>query len=116
MRKGNAFSLTGPSVLEFLSTKYVDKSIISPDGVSFKNGFSVQDDLLAQIYQQILEKPDQRIICAISDKFDKNAFSSFGALTDVDVVVTDEAAPDHYLKYFFEHNIRVFNAYDIESM
>ncbi|MEG0256996.1 MAG: DeoR/GlpR family DNA-binding transcription regulator [Christensenella sp.] len=115
-RERNSFSLEGPSVLEFLSTKYVDKIIISPNGISFNSGFSMQNDLLAQIYRQVLNKPCQRIICADSDKFNKNAFLSFGKLTDSDIVVTDEAAPEEYLKFFFEHDIRVFNAYDIESM
>jgi len=116
VRKGNTFSLIGTSIIDFLDNRFLDKTIISTDGASFKAGFSVQNDVLAQIGKKALENAEKRIICITSDKFNKNAFASMGPITAADIVVTDEAAPEEYIKYLFENKIKVFNAYDIENI
>ncbi|MBC5649219.1 DeoR/GlpR family DNA-binding transcription regulator [Christensenella tenuis] len=115
-RKNSSIALTGSETIEFLKGKYVDKAIVSADGISYLNGFSLQNDIIAQAYTLVFNQANEKIVCATSDKFNKNAYSSFSPIDGIDTLITDASAPDDYLKYFFDHNIRVFNAYDIEDI
>ena len=84
--------------------------------VLLERGFSVQDEMLGKIYHQVCEKANECIVCVSSDKYNKNAYSNFGSITSADIIVTDESAPENYIKEFFENNIRVYNTYNIKHI
>jgi DeoR/GlpR family transcriptional regulator of sugar metabolism len=109
-RRRDNYTLIDRGIMDFFTDKYVDKIIITVDGISFKSGLTIHNEILAESYRHICEMAESKIICAISDKFNKNAFSSLSPLSGPDIFITDSQPPQGYMEYFTSHDVEVYIA------
>lgn len=109
-RRGGNYTLIDKSMADFFSDKYMDKLFITTDGISFRSGFTIHNEVLAESYSRISAKADKTIICALSDKFNKNAFSNFASLAEPDILITDRGIPQDYLDFFKKNDVTVYIA------
>lgn len=115
-KKNGLYCLVGTAIEDFLNDIYIQKSIVSVDGLSIKRGFTVSDNGVAKIYQRLAEQSNEFIVCSDHSKFDKNSFAHFGDLTLATKIVTDESAPENYIEYFCDHDIPVYNSYEFHEI
>lgn len=108
------YSLTGPAVIQALASIYVDKAFIGVNGISLKRGYTIHDSDDSMIASEIHKYANEFIVIADSTKFNKISFSQLGDLHMAKKVISDELAPEEYVKYFFENNIQIFTTYKLE--
>jgi DeoR/GlpR family transcriptional regulator of sugar metabolism len=107
-KRNGTYYVSGPALFDYFSNNFFDKILITMDGISLARGFSVLDDTTAKIYQSLLKRSEEIIVCATGSKFDKNALAYLGPLTLADKIVTNEPVPEEYEKYFQENGIEVY--------
>jgi Transcriptional regulators of sugar metabolism len=107
--------MTGEMLLTNIKKMYMNKAFVSVDGISFKRGFMIRNDFMAQMYRSLKECSDEIIIVADHTKFDSNSFANVGELNYADKIISDQLAPHEYIKYFFEHDIPIFTTYPLNK-
>jgi len=83
------------------------KAFLSCQGVDVRRGFTVTADEQAGVKRRMVELARQIYILADSSKFDAGGVEYFASLDDVDVLITDAAAPDETLAPLRDAGIRV---------
>jgi DeoR/GlpR family transcriptional regulator of sugar metabolism len=106
--------MSGEIALKNLQDMYINKALISVDGITFRRGFMMRNAFLAKMYQTIKDICDEIIVVADHTKFNLNSLSNVGPLGFADKVVSDQLAPHEYIKYFFEHDIQIFTTYPMK--
>lgn len=107
-RRGGAYYVTGPVTAQYVEGLFVDKLFITADGVDIARGFSVLDEITAQIYRALI-KPGTRIyVCVSGDKLSRNARAALGALDFADAVITDARPGEEFMRKFAENHIEVY--------
>lgn len=114
--KNGELSLLGAETLDFLKGKYVDKAILSPDSVNFRQGYCLHESELCEIYKCILENTDDVVLAVTGESFGKNAFSQLGPLTAFPRVFTDGNIPDVFTEFFADNDIQLYTAFDLKAM
>jgi len=109
-KRYGTYYVTGHALFDYFSNNFFDKMIITIDGVSLTRGFSVLDETVAKIYQQLLKQSEEVIVCVTSNKFDKNALAYLGPLTLADKIVTNEPISEEYNEFFKENGIEVYHS------
>ena len=103
---GNYLALAGPKAIENISSYYVDKAIISCKGLDKNGGITDANELFSQVKKTMLQSAKQRILAVDHTKFDNIALSRICAITEIDIVVTDEKPSEQWLAYFNEKGIK----------
>lgn len=88
-RRSGTYYVTGTRVIESIGGLYFDRVFITVDGISAACGFTVLDDITAQIFHPVLSKATAVYICSASSKFGKNALSALNVPQQTTTVVTD---------------------------
>lgn len=106
-RRNGTYYVTGTAAARYVSQLYVDKAFITADGLDIERGFSVLDEITAQIYRGIAKNGTQ--VCALvpSNRFDRNARAALGPLEFVRTIVTDAQPPEPYREAFEARGIEV---------
>lgn len=114
--KNGEFSLSGMETLQFLQGKFVDKAVLSADAVNFRQGYSLHESEICEIYRSILQNADDSLLAVSSEAFGKNAFSQLGSLDSFAKVFTDGAIPDEYTEYYAAHGIQLYTTFDLKGL
>ncbi|MCI2421606.1 DeoR/GlpR family DNA-binding transcription regulator [Saccharopolyspora sp. K220] len=89
-------SCTGPDVLRALSRLRVDISFTSATAIANGRLFHPIQDY-ADVKEGILESTERNVLLVDHSKFGKTATFSYGDVRAYDLVITDEATPEHEL-------------------
>lgn len=103
---GNYLALAGPKAIENISSYYVDKAIISCKGLDKNGGITDANELFSQVKKTMLQSAKQKILAVDHTKFDNIALSRICAITEIDIVVTDEKPSEQWLAYFDDKGIK----------
>lgn len=109
-KRNGTYYVTGPALFDYFSNNFFDKIFITMDGVSLARGFSVLDETTAKIYQPLIKRAEEVIVCITNSKFDKNALAYLGPLTLANKVITNEPVPEEYEKFFKDNGIEVYHS------
>jgi len=88
--KQDGGGLIGCRAEETIRSYYVDRAIISCKSLDISRGFTNATDESAQIKRAMMENAKEVILVADSSKWDRVAFAQIGALSQVDVLVTEK--------------------------
>lgn len=99
-KRNGTYYVTGQTAASALETCYFDKIIITVDGILEDRGFSVLDEVTAQIFHSVIKEGSQVMICATHAKFGKNALTPLGSLALASTVVSDENLPPEFYEKF----------------
>ncbi len=107
-RRGGAYYVTGPVTARYAEELFVDKLFITADGVDIARGFTVLDEITAQIYRALIKPGTKVYVCVSGDKFSRNARAALGALDFADAVITDARPSGEFMRRFAEERVEVY--------
>lgn len=114
LRKNNGvFESKMDASLHYLDGVFVNKAILSVDGIDLMAGFTVKDQLAANLFKKITHISRQTIILADDSKFDKIDMYHLCALDQVSCVVTNQCNNTRYKEFFFEANVKLLTSFSI---
>ena len=96
-------SLTAPLIEEI----HVDIAFMGTMGASVKHGLTTTDPREAHTKSLVMSRANQVILLAHADKIGKLSFVKFGTLADVDVLITDRAAPAGTVRAIRKNSVKV---------
>ena len=102
-----SFSLVGPLATQCLDAYHVDKLFLSCQGIDLQRGLSVASEQQADLKRRMLADADQRILLADHSKFGVRSTCYFGALEDIDRVLTDDGADENLLAELRQKHVEV---------
>jgi DeoR family transcriptional regulator of aga operon len=95
MRWAGAFSLTGPTAMETLSSVFLDKVFIGACGVDVQRGATTIEADEAAVFRAMVRQAKQVIVVADSSKIAMVSPALICPIADIDILITDSGiAPD----------------------
>ncbi|MDK2789450.1 MAG: DeoR family transcriptional regulator, fructose operon transcriptional repressor [Epulopiscium sp.] len=107
-------TLVGGFALQALNGIYINKAFISVKGVNFDSGYTVDSYEEVMVIQGVKKISSEIIVVADYSKFNRTAFAKLGDLTMAKKVITNKQIPSEYKKYFFEHAVKLYTAFEFE--
>ncbi|MFG2295841.1 DeoR/GlpR family DNA-binding transcription regulator [Streptomyces sp. NPDC048603] len=102
-----SYELTGPLADGVLSQISLDTAVLGVDGFDPAEGISTRHEDEAAINRLLCERARRVVVAADSTKLGVRAFARIGALTALDVLVTDTALPPAAASALAEAGIEV---------
>jgi len=103
------YATVGPQTLHLLEMINVDITFLGVAGFD-NRGYSCQNAVEALVKKKMMERAKTCVVLADSSKFGRMAFTTFGNLSDADVLITDEGIPDEAQKTLTERGVEVIIA------
>ncbi|NIM95976.1 MAG: DeoR family transcriptional regulator [Anaerolineales bacterium] len=103
----NSYELVGPSVNEGLTDVYINKFFLGTNGLSNEHGVTNFDEAEALAASTIMGYSKSTILLADSSKFGKPNFAKVCSISDIDVIVTTEKAPQQILDKLRDAGVNV---------
>jgi DeoR/GlpR family transcriptional regulator of sugar metabolism len=97
----------GPQAEDFFSHYRVNKAFFSVQGVTLEDGFTDQTPLYKPLKCAMYQSAEQIIMLVDSSKFGVRALVQVMALDEVDILVTDSAAPKDTLEALNRRGIQI---------
>lgn len=89
---------TGQQAIDMLSVLHVDKAFIAANGMSIIKGLTTPNVDMAGVKKKMIESADKVILIADSSKIERKAFVSYAAISQLDVLITDEYADNGFVE------------------
>jgi len=110
-KRNGTYYVSGLDTIEYFKDSYFDKVFITADGIS-QRGFTVLDEITAQIYTAIIKPQTKVYICATNEKFGKNAMAPIGPLDLASAVISDAEFPESFASVFREKGVELIYPQD----
>lgn len=107
-------TLVGGFALQALSGIYINKAFIGVTGVNYESGYTVDSYEEVMVIQGVKKISSEIIIVADYSKFNCTAFARLGDLTMCKKIITNKQIPSEFKKYFFEHAVKLYTAFEFE--
>ncbi|QRP15369.1 DeoR/GlpR transcriptional regulator [Corynebacterium kroppenstedtii] len=100
-------AVVGDTALRTLALMRADVAFIGTNALTIDHGLSTADPQEAAVKRAMITNANRVIAMCDSSKFGRDYLVSFAALSDIDVLITDSAAPESFLSQLREHEIDV---------
>lgn len=100
-------SLSGMNALDFFKNINIDIAFMAASGFTAQNGFTCGNFNESQIKKHVVSKAAKVVMLMDSSKIGKSMPFSFSKISDVDLVITDEKAPDEFLNEIKKYKVGV---------
>jgi DeoR family transcriptional regulator of aga operon len=107
---GSWFALVGPGAIQSAGEMFVDKAFIGVDGIHAEHGLTTNYPDQATIHRAMVKQARRTIVVADHHKLGVVGTALICAITDVQTLITDRAAPDEALAPFSTAGIEVQRA------
>jgi len=97
----------GQHAIQQLSDYKLDKLFLSVDGISCNGGVTSEHPYETEICRAMIKNAAQVIVTADYSKIGVTRFIQIAALDEVDMLITDDKAPEDELKRIESHGIKV---------
>jgi len=87
--RGRTLATVDDFALQLLSQVYVDVAFMATNGVSTERGLTTPDPAEAAVKRSMMAAARRTVLLADHTKVGNDYFARFGALTDVDVLISD---------------------------
>ena len=105
--------VAGEMFMRNLDNLYISTAFLGVGGADMHAGYTVNYSTELIVFETIQKLTDNLIIVVDSTKFDRTTFLSLGKLEYADMVITDDAIPEKYEKYYRENGVTVLKPMDI---
>ena len=105
--RDNMLFSSGEEGLKILDDIYLNKAIVTFNGIDMDLGFTLDELALAAIYEKIFSISKEIIVLASGNKFDHRSMYHSGPFSEADYVVTGGDIPNQYKERFNQENVRV---------
>lgn len=107
LTRHSSMSVVGPYAEEMLKCFNCSKLFIGVDGIDLDFGLTTTDMLEASLNKAMIASSQKVIVLADSSKFGRRGFGKICDLEAVDLIITDNATPQHYIDRLRERGIEV---------
>ena len=105
-------AVVGDTALRTMALMRADVAFIGTNALTIDHGLSTADSQEAAIKSAFVTNAHRVVVLCDSSKLGNDYLVSFASLDEIDVVITDAAAPDSYVEALREHGIEVIVAAD----
>ncbi|MFE3541699.1 DeoR/GlpR family DNA-binding transcription regulator [Nocardia sp. NPDC059177] len=91
--RGVTQAAVGAETLRLLGELRVDVALVGTNGLTLRHGLSTPDPEEAAVKRAMIAAADRVVVVADASKIGREDFVRFGAVTDIDVLVTDTEIP-----------------------
>lgn len=106
--------LVGSFALQALSGIFVNKAFFGVKGVNFDSGYTVNSHEEVMVIEGVKRITNEIVVAADYSKFNYTAFARLGDLQMAKKVITNKQIPPEFKKYFFEHSVKLYTAFEFE--
>ena len=85
----------------------IDIAFMAASGFSIENGFTVSNFFECELKKAVIKKAKKVIMLVDSSKFNKVLAFTFGHLSDLDVLISDDKIPEHIVRKAEEAGVKV---------
>ncbi|HEY8421787.1 MAG TPA: DeoR/GlpR family DNA-binding transcription regulator [Thermoclostridium sp.] len=103
----STLSSSGPTAISMLDIFNIDIAFMAASGFSPENGFTVSNFFECELKKTVIKKAKKVIMLADSSKFNKVMAFTFGHLSDLDVLISDDKIPEYIVKKAKEAGVTV---------
>lgn len=103
--KHGALSLNGSSAEKMIHSYHVDTAICSCKGVDTELGVTDSNEQDSLIKQAMFASAERRILALDAEKFDKKSFVKVCGFDTLDLIVTNEAPSEAWLRFCAERGL-----------
>ena len=100
-------AFVGPQALASVAPLNADVAIIGCDGLTAERGLTTPHQLVASIGASIVSRAQRKIVVADSSKVGRTGFTPIAAISEVDVLVTDDEVDARHVKELKDLGIEV---------
>jgi len=105
-----SMSFVGRAAENTLDCYYIKKAFLSSEGFSPDQGLTDSNESESDIRKKMIERSQQIIFLCDHTKFDKVGYLTTSSLDSLDVIISDVALPDEWLKKISTTNIETIVA------
>lgn len=105
-------AVVGDTALRTMALMRADVAFIGTNALTIDHGLSTADSQEAAIKSAFVTNAHRVVVLCDSSKLGNDYLVSFASLDDIDVVITDAAAPESFIEALKEHGIDVIIAKD----
>ncbi len=102
-----SFDLSGPLAERSIETFRADKAFLGTDGISIDGGVTSGDIYTAKVTELMCRLTNKIIIVADHTKINKNSFSKYADIKDINKLITDKNADSSYLNKISKLGVEV---------
>jgi len=99
--------VTGEATLDFISQFRLDFGILGISGIDFDGSLLDFDYHEVRVKRAIIENSRCVYLGVDHSKFGRNAMVKLGTISDVDLILTDEAPPKNIATFAKEHDVNI---------
>ena len=103
--KNGAMSLNGSSAEKMIGSYYVDAEICSCKGLDTELGITDSNEKDTLIKQAMFASAEKKILALDSEKFDKKSFVKVCSVNKIDIIVTDRAPSEKWIRFCEEADV-----------
>ncbi len=103
-------AVVGDIALRTIGVHHADIAFIGTNALSMDHGLSTADAEEAAVKRAMIANSDRVVAMCDSTKFGRDYLVSFANVPEIDVLVTDDAAPHQYLEAFTAEDVTVVTA------
>ena len=97
----------GPITEETLGQFHVSKAFLGADAVHIRSGFMTTDESTAKMNEIVLRNTSHAFVLADAEKFNRDSFIRYAALSEVETIFTDPGVPADVLAGFHDAGARI---------
>jgi DeoR family transcriptional regulator of aga operon/DeoR family fructose operon transcriptional repressor len=94
----HSMALVGPAAVRTLEVYHADKAFIGASGVTLGKGYTTPNPYMSDIIKAMIRAADKVYALVDSSKLGQATLASFASLEEVDLLISDEAAPSAFLQ------------------
>lgn len=100
-----AYSFTGPNVINSLKSYNITKAFLASTGISIDRGATNVSPLESETKKYVMTNCASKALLVDNSKIDIAALMTYARLEDFDYFISDAQPPQGYVEFFQEHNI-----------
>src|SRR6266850_8429422 len=104
---GDWFALTGPIAISAVGEMFVDRAFIGVDGIHPEHGLTTNYPDQASVHRAMMRQARQRIVVADHTKIGDIGTALIGAVSDINLIITDKGISPKIAAQFAAKNIEV---------
>lgn len=108
--KPETISLSGEKTSTFFEGMFADKLFLAAGGVAMDAGLSYPDFIDLHIKRAMIEAANRVYLVCESSKFGKRDFAAFGAIDEVDVLITDRGLEPRFVEWLTQQDVEIIYA------
>lgn len=107
-------AMVGEMTLNSLKNIHVNRAFVTVDGIHLQQGYTVNNFETVSLLKELGNISKELIIVADKAKFGRVGLVNLGPLTMIPKVISNLQIPEEYKQYYFENNIQIYTAYDLD--